>query len=115
MDAIFNALSVLSFILSAAAIYFAARAATVVQELRDLAARFPASALQSLRDSQADQAQALADIANRVKMIKVRNAANHVRDDRPKDAMPDPHRDPEGWRKAMNERIMRARVGLPQT
>lgn len=41
-------------------------------------------------------------LANRVKMMRVRTAANHVKD---QPTEPDPYKDPEAWRKAMNLKL----------
>jgi len=103
MAVISSVLSVLACILSALAMKFAVRAA------RDAAASLRApphlseSRLKSLETSVAEQADALLEVANRVKMQRVRNAANHATGQ--PSTMPDPYRDPDGWRKAMNSRL----------
>jgi len=56
-------------------------AARVAQARAESAARVPTSlqsAVQSLTESQSETADALQTLANRVKMMRVRNAANHV-------------------------------------
>lgn len=108
MNGIFNVLSVLGFFLSVLAATLAALSATRVRELLDELQRFPGSRLKSLETSLADTQGALEEVANRVKMMKVRNAANHS-DSR--GALPDPYKDPDGWRKAMNSRLSAARLG----
>jgi hypothetical protein len=49
-------------------------------------------------------------VANRVKMMKVRGAANHVREDRPSET-PDPYKNPDAWRLWMNNQMARGKVG----
>jgi len=102
MNAIFNVLSVVAFFLSLAGLLFSARSAIRVQELRDRLAVLPLSRLNSLETSLADTQDALAEVANRVKMMKVRNASSHVRGN---NADPDPHTDPDAWRRVMNSKL----------
>ena len=47
-------------------------------------------------------AEVVTELANRVKMMKVRSAVRHGSSST---ELPDPHTDPNGWRKAMNLRI----------
>lgn len=73
------------------------------------------SQLRSLTDSTSEQAEVLAALANRVKMMRVRTAVNHVQDptgtaSSKVDGLPDPHVDPEGWRTAMNKRLGASRI-----
>lgn len=68
------------------------------------------SRIESLEVSRDDQATAMTDLANRLKMIRVRSAANHA--SKP-DGDPDPYKEPERWRTVMNERLARSRVGGP--
>lgn len=112
MTDISSVLSALSFILSVVAVISVARTVTVVQELRELLRRSPQSRIASLETSRDEMQLELLNLANRLKMIKVRRAADHVRDDddeKPK--FPDPHRDPDGWRKAMNLDLAKRRIG----
>lgn len=55
-----------------------------------------------------DQGEVLTELANRVKMMKVRSAVRHgtMTDDRP-----DPYKDPDAWRKAMNLELAKGRIG----
>lgn len=108
MSGFFNVLSACSFILSIAACFFAARTATRTQELQDQLARLPLSRLQSLEASMTEQADALLTLANKMKMQKVRGAADHVR---PRGELPDPYTDPDGWRKAMNTKLGLGKLG----
>lgn len=100
--ATFNVLSVLGFFLSILAVSFAARSAIRVRELQDMLTRSPLSRVQSLETSLTDMQGALTEVANRVKMMKVRNAATHVPE---KSSEPDPYKDPDGWRRSMNRRL----------
>jgi hypothetical protein len=84
-----------------------------VRELRDRLQRSPLSRIQSLETSHEELAAELQAVANRVKMMRVRNATNHTRDPEPSSEMPDPHTQPEAWRKAMNLKIAQRSIGLP--
>ena len=109
MNATFSVLSALSFILSIAACLFAARRATQGPELQ---ARWKSSTdlrLASLETSRDELSQTLADLANRVKMMRVRTTIAHP--GKTDGAFPDPYKDPEAWRKAMNSRIVAAKFG----
>lgn len=106
------ALAAAACLLAILACLCVARIAVRVRELQDVQAVSASSSPESLRlrvDSLTTQleevAVALGDLAQRVKMQKVRNAANHVRDE-----MPDPYRDPDGWRRAMNSKLSRGKV-----
>lgn len=59
----------------------------------------------SLKETQA----ALEVVTNRVKMQRVRTAAEHVKGSSDE---PDPWKDPDAWRKMMNSRIQRQKMGL---
>lgn len=96
--------SVIALVISIVATLVAARTASRVQALRDRFARLPVSRLESLATAQAELAETMEALANRVKMQRVRNAANHV-PDLAQSSVPDPHRDPDGWRKAMNAKL----------
>jgi uncharacterized protein YlxW (UPF0749 family) len=106
-----NVLSVLSFIVSLAAALFAARTATAARELRDRAMRYPTSRIESLQESLHSTQEELHNLANRVKMMKVRRAADHIRDDAPVSRDPDPHKEPDRWREWMNSKLARAKIG----
>ena len=60
------------------------------------------SRVESLEDSLAETQLALAEVANRVKMQKVRNAANHVKRET---GEPDAASDPEAWRAWKNKQL----------
>lgn len=63
------------------------------------------SQIASLESSVSEWSQITTDLANRVKMMRVRAAtAGPSSSGRPSD-LPDPYRDPDGWRRAMNQRI----------
>lgn len=94
----------LSAICAAAAIWCARSAAVArvsLARMQQLAGSFPSGA--------ADRLDALEEItatlANRVKMQKVRAASTHAAER--SDGMPDPYRDPDAWRRAMNRTILR--------
>jgi len=91
-----TAFTVIGLILSAAACLFAARAAARAQELQDRLTVLPWSQLQSLASSLTDTQETLTELANRVKMMRVRNAVRHTDDS--KNGEPDARLDPERWR-----------------
>lgn len=114
------ALAVAAFACSAVAALLAARTATRVQALRDRLAASPPGSMdslskrvESLTTMLDEQGTALAELAQKVKMQRVRTAANHVRESRSDGELPDPYREPDAWRDAVNSRLARARIGGP--
>jgi len=95
--------TVISLLLSAVAILFAALSAVRVRELQDRLTVLPWSQLQSLASSLTDTQETLAELAQRVKMMKVRNAVRHT--DRDNDGEPDAKSDPERWRTWKNAQL----------
>lgn len=69
------------------------------------------SATESMRSSIEQWAQLTTDLANSVKMQKVRRSTRVPSSSDQATEMPDPHRDPDAWRKAMNLRIAERRIG----
>lgn len=67
------------------------------------------SSMDSVKITIDEHSGALSEVANRVKMMKVRAAANHTASST---GEPDPYRDPDNWRKSMNSKIQKARLGL---
>lgn len=104
-------LAATSFFLSVLTALSVVRVARAATELQDRLNSLPNSPSASLAKRVNELEDEVLNLANRVKMIKVRRAADHVRDDAPRDGMPDPHKDPDGWRKAMNLRIAQGRIG----
>jgi hypothetical protein len=90
-----------SVAISVAAALSAARLAALVRDLQDQLAPLPISRLDSLERSIGELGSALQEVANRVKMQKVRNAANHVREN----GVPDPYAQPDEWRRYMNKQL----------
>jgi len=102
MNAIFSALSVLSFILSCVALFYSAQS---VIRLRGLQVRFrssPLSRLDSLETSLTDTQAVLSELANKVKMMKVRGAVHHQGEPT---TDPDPYTQPDEWRARMNAKL----------
>lgn len=99
---IFSVLSALICILCLPVVISHAQRAIRASELLAPRVRSVESRLESLRASLDDVTTTLTDLANRVKMQRVRTVVNHGNG---KDADPDPYKDPEAWRKMMNLRI----------
>lgn len=109
-------LSVLTVSMSAASLLIALRAAKdarVALEFAEASQRLPESRLRSLANTLDEHGELLNELANRVKMMRVRRAITHTdQTERTRDGLPDPHKDPDAWRKAMNERLSRTKLGL---
>lgn len=99
-------LAVTACFLSVLAAFSSVRTAAALRALRDRWPQLSESRLHSIETSLAEQADALQAVANRVKMQKVRNAANHAQGS----GEPDPYSDPDGWRRAMNKRLSTMRT-----
>jgi hypothetical protein len=92
------ALSLFALVIS----LYAARTANRLSAWRRANKESRASELQSLRDLIDEQGRALLEVANRVKMQRVRNAANHVRGSQ---GEPDARTDPDAWRNWKNAQL----------
>lgn len=103
MNAFSIVLIATSLALSLGACLFAARIAVRVQGLADQLQRLPVSQLLSLAKSVTETQDVLSELAQRVKMMKVRNAVNHVK--RGDTDEPDARLDPEGWRRWKNAQL----------
>lgn len=107
------ALSAAAFLLSVAACFVAAGFASRVQALQRLVqlwSESPSASSSTLLTQRLDELEeSIQLVANKMKMQRVRAAANHA--ERKTDELPDPYRDPDGWRTAMNARIARGKVG----
>jgi hypothetical protein len=104
MNAFSTVAIVISLLLSLAGLLLVARVAGRVQELRDQFARLPVSRLESLAASQAELAETMETLANRVKMQRVRTAAMHATK-LGSGGEPDARTDPEGWRAWKNAQL----------
>lgn len=116
-----TALTVGACLLSLVACWFAARTAirqrVLLDHLRDLSlsheelrSHSGSAKLQSRLD---ELEQTVEVLANRVKMQKVRNAALHVQRDADP-GLPDPYKDPDGWRRAMNTKLGLGKLAASQ-
>lgn len=103
------ALTVIALAISCVAALLTARTAVRVQALQDQFARFKRSDTESLQLQLQELTETVTQLANRVKMQRVRNAINHV-PDKPSSDLPDPHRDPDAWRKAMNAKLALTKI-----
>jgi len=66
------------------------------------------SRIASLETSVSELTELQTELANRLKMMRVRNSTAGPRSSA--ETIPDPHRDPDGWRKAMNLKIAQSRL-----
>lgn len=98
----FSVLSALICTLCVPVAIYAARRAIQVSASQEPRWRSAVSQLQLLKDSLDETQNTLTDLANRVKMQRVRTTIAHGQRD---PAAPDPYKDPEGWRKMMNAQI----------
>ena len=106
----FSALgAILSLCCALAAFYVASNAA---RERESLArnTRLLASRVDSLASSMSEWSVELEGLANRVKMQRVRTAVTHLDPKSSPEKMPDPYKDPDGWRLAMNRKLAQAKV-----
>jgi hypothetical protein len=79
------------------------RQASLVRSTRSLESR-----VQSLETSSNEWTEELRLLANRVKMQRVRTAVAHT--DAQPGKLPDPYKDPDGWRNAMNKRLAASKL-----
>jgi len=90
---------------------FAVRTATQQSESLVRRLRSVESLTQSLRESSAEQLQTVADLANRLKMIRVRSALSHAERKTDAEELPDPYKEPDKWRTMANRRLSEQRLG----
>lgn len=109
MNVFFSALSVASAILCLAGAWFSVRYARRVAELPRAKLRSIELRTESLENSVSEWSQTVTDLANSQKMTRVRAASKHASSAPTDDGLPDPFKDPDGWRKAMNKRIAMSR------
>ena len=113
------ALPALCLLLSIVAAFFAARSARIAQDLRDRFERFKTQQMRSPSDvgslsARLDELESTMEVlANRVKMQKVRNAANHA--ERADAGLADPYKDPDRWRQQMNAQLSRDKFRVGKT
>lgn len=106
---IFCALSVCVSVICLLVASYAVRIANQRQESPRHAIRSCELRLQSLEDSRTETLQTLADLANRLKMQRVRAAAKHAEGS---PGEPDPYTQPDEWRKLANKRLSEAKLGV---
>lgn len=108
MSVFFCALSAAASIYCAIRAVSAAQAAARAQGSLLRAAPSFESRIESLMNSRDEITAALDALAQRVKMQRVRNATDHATGPR---AIPDPYKDPDGWRAAVNSQLARGKLG----
>jgi flagellar basal body rod protein FlgC len=104
----FFALTALICLGSTAATLYVAFAAKADWESLQRAVRSNASAIRSIEVTLQEHSDTLLEVANSVKMTKVRKALTHTKS---KSEPPDPTADPEGWRAWMNGQLRLGRGG----
>lgn len=107
------AFSAIALLVSLIACFYAVKDATALASLQERMKISPVSRLESCESSIESLAVEMGNLANRVKMIKVRRAADHVKDDDGNDRLPgepDWRKDPEAWRNWKNQQIQAARL-----
>lgn len=102
MSVISNAWNASAFFLSILAVLSAVRNAIQLRGLQDQLVQSSASRVKLLETSIAELRDELEGVANRLKMMRVRAATNHVREST---AEPDPYKDPDAWRRSMNRKL----------
>jgi Mg2+ and Co2+ transporter CorA len=107
-NAFFSALSAAVAFLSALAALHHARSARHASALPLEKALSCESRVLLIERSLNDQQEVLTELANRVKMMKVRSAVRHGTMN---DEAPDPYKNPDAWRKAMNLELAKGRIG----
>lgn len=107
MSDFFIASNVVALVLALGAIFFTARIAVALRGLSEELRRFDLSRMESTARSLQEVQLALDELATSVRMSKVRRSALPIAE---RDRMPDPYKDPDGWRSAMNSKLGRARV-----
>jgi len=103
-----SAFSIASIVIGSAiylvTVLWIARIAVRVRGLQVRYARLRASDSESLQQQLRDLSETVEQLANRVKMMKVRNAINHVNGPGSR-GEPDARLDPEGWRAWKNSQL----------
>lgn len=97
-----------TFVLCLICLFWLVRLAARVSELQDTSSFLKASRVASLEERLTETEETLSGLANRVKMMRVRNAVTHT--DKPNGGEPDPYRDPNAWRAAMNRRLAQGKL-----
>ena len=109
---IFFALSVTVCIVCSAVSLSAVRLATRASESARRRLSSCESRVELLEDSHKQALTLMADLANRLKMTRVRAANAHSVPNPDASIAPDPYKDPEAWRKMMNRRMAEAKTGM---
>lgn len=103
LNGFFNVWSAGAFLISCLALYLSVRNAARVRELSRRQPDLRASRLQSIETSLEELSETVRELANRVKMMRVRTAINHTSDKR--GGLPDPYQDPDAWRREANKSL----------
>jgi TolA-binding protein len=90
---------------------FVAQRATADAESLRKRLRSCESRIESISNSVEEQTATLTELANRVKMQRVRNVVNHAAGS---SGEPDPYKNPDEWRAMMTRKIALAKVGVKQ-
>lgn len=108
MSEFFSVAAVASWLFCLILAFLLARIAARVSELEDRVRSLNESPSESLSARLSELEETVSLLANRVKMMRVRNAVTHT--DKSNGGEPDPYRDPNGWRAAMNRRLAQGKL-----
>lgn len=110
MSDFFSALSVVLATASLILAFWSARSAKRAVESPPAKLRSIESRIESLEGSVSEWSQLTTDVANSVKMMKVRRMTAGPSSSAQADDFPDPYKDPDKWRAAMNRRIAASKL-----
>lgn len=103
MAEFFSVAAAVSLVFCLILAFFVARIAARVSALLEHVRSLSVSQPESLSGRLSELEETVSMLANRVKMMRVRNAVTHT--DKPNGATADPYRDPNGWRAEMNRKL----------
>lgn len=107
----FFALTVIASVTCLIGTIYVARSAKVGAASLQKRLRSCESQIASMTTSQEELVQTVTDVANRVKMQRVRNIATHATGS---PGEPDPYKNPDEWRSMMTRKLALAKVGIKQ-
>lgn len=103
MSEFFSVAAAVSLVFCLILAFLLARIASRVSAFEERARSLSESPTESLSARLSELEETVSMLANRVKMMRVRNAVTHT--DKGANGQIDPYRDPNGWRAEMNKRL----------